>query len=122
MSISNSAASVKQIVVPGDGLIVMTSLACISAGARQNRVVAHVQWRCRQRGSKLLLYCLNSRFGRSLRIGSSRSIAVSTGGPGAGGGRGGAAGGKGASNASGVSNIHTYPARRAMYIQSATAK
>jgi len=50
----------------------------------------------------------------SLRMGSSRSIVVWTGGPDTGGGKGGGALGNGANNASGVSAMQTYPANRAI--------
>jgi len=53
-------------------------------------------------------YVSTARFGRSLKISSSRSIEVRTGGSGLG------CGGRCSNNACGVSAMQTYPARRAI--------
>src|SRR5579863_5306474 len=63
-------------------------------------------------GRDVASYVSTARFGRSLRIGSSRSIVVCTGDADLGCGAGGT--GAGDNNAWGVSAMHTYPARRAM--------
>src|ERR1035438_1408562 len=100
MSFSNQMAHVKDRVVE-----TLLATSC------RPRIVS-CRRRCR-RTQDVASYVSTTRFGTSLRIGSSRSIEF----------RGGGSGNRSEeAKASGIPAINRYPARRAMYNQSTTAK